>query len=69
MIERLKFAARRLAEHLRVAGLAAAGGVYVVVTKTNGDGSELEGAMLAFLVWAVAVFVALVIDFAAGKDK
>ncbi len=69
MIDRLKFASRRLAEHLRVAGLAAAGGVYVVVDKVNGEGSEYEGAALAFVVWGAAVIVAVVIDFAAGKEK
>ena len=65
----IAFAFRRLAEHLRVAGLAGGGGLYILAVKQGGDDAALFGAILALSLWSIAVSAALFLDLIfGGKD-
>lgn len=64
----ISYAFRKLAEHLRVAGLAGAGGVYFLAAQQGGPEASLIGATMAVILWGAAVLVALLLDFIFGDE-
>ena len=67
MVKRHNYSARKLADHLRVTGLAGAGGTYLVCLKVGGDEYILVSAFTAILIWLAALLAATLLDITFGE--
>jgi len=69
-VEDLRYAMRKLADHLRTVALASAGGVYVVITGNKTEEVSYYGAAtIAVLVWLAVAGFALLVDIVVGEDR
>ncbi|STQ90062.1 hypothetical protein EV682_109122 [Iodobacter fluviatilis] len=67
MVKKHNFAARKMADHFRVVGLAGAGGFYVAGTKVSGDEYIIICAIGAILIWMSAFAAATLLDLIFGE--